>query len=255
MALELFSNTQYLIATIGASGLGFVLGWTLFFANRGKSGNLSTSDLAAIAGVVAGGAVTSLISKIGEDDALKAYVFGGYGIGLVLGFLVYFLLVWLAGNRRTTTGNPALDDALRSVQTGAAVAPARNAIPVTTWRNQTALGDTAMKDLESCLDSVRALIKDLSKAADSATDPEKRAQIKTQLRMLDEMSVKLNTGFAINFLSSPEVQAFLRTVQNETKLLNAEAEKMKKTAQDMNKVSKLIDVANNLIGSLKRIAA
>ena len=74
---------------LGGFGLGFVIGWTLYFANRGKAGKLSVSDIAALITAIAGGAVIGFFGKA-PDEAAAALAIGFYGFGLFIGFLTYY---------------------------------------------------------------------------------------------------------------------------------------------------------------------
>jgi hypothetical protein len=70
---------------LGAGGFGFVMGWQLYFVNRYRSG-VSLADLGGIAAVIGGSAVLAMFPA--ETDLL-----GAYGIGLLAGFLTYFLIL------------------------------------------------------------------------------------------------------------------------------------------------------------------
>lgn len=73
------------MAVWGAFAFGVVLGWFTYFTNRYRKGDVQFTDLATLAGVIGGGAVTALFG-----DA-KTTLFGAYGIGLAVGFFAYFV--------------------------------------------------------------------------------------------------------------------------------------------------------------------
>ncbi len=68
----------------GAVGFGIIIGWLVYYINRYRTGDVQFSDLATVIGIIGGGAVLALFPE-GTD------LFGGYGIGLFLGFFSYFL--------------------------------------------------------------------------------------------------------------------------------------------------------------------
>jgi uncharacterized membrane protein YeaQ/YmgE (transglycosylase-associated protein family) len=70
------------LATIGAGCFGLVIGWIAYRTLRRREGAAQLSDIATVVGAVGGAAVTSVF-----DDA---DVFGGYSIGLAIGFFAYF---------------------------------------------------------------------------------------------------------------------------------------------------------------------
>ena len=239
-------------AFFGAAGLGFVLGWTLYFANRGKSGNLSTSDLAAIAGVVAGGAVAALIGDIVEDRSSKAIIFGGYGIGLIVGFLSYFWALRRA--LRSDHGDAALESILRSPmfqgQEPLALEPKQ--VRPGPMRQRTAESAAIMAELEACLAAADALAMDLAHAAMNEDDLDKKAEIKAAIRKLDMFRREINIQIAIGHLTSSEIVAFLSIVERETDKLNTEADRLRQAANNLQKVSDLLSASETLIGSLKK---
>ena len=71
---------------IGAGCFGLILGWYLYFINRYRSGPVDFGDIITILGAVGGAAVTALF-KSGTD------LFGAYGIGLAVGFFLYYAIL------------------------------------------------------------------------------------------------------------------------------------------------------------------
>lgn len=74
------------IQLFGAGGLGFVLGWYLYFINRYRRSDVQLGDLLTLVGAIGGGATTALFPA-------KTDLFGAYGIGLFAGFFSYFLVL------------------------------------------------------------------------------------------------------------------------------------------------------------------
>ena len=79
------------IQIAGAICFGALIGWYVYYINRYRKGDVQLSDIVTIIGAIGGGAVLALF-KAGTD------LFGGYGIGLAIGFFGYFIvLVFLVG--------------------------------------------------------------------------------------------------------------------------------------------------------------
>ncbi|WP_420629738.1 hypothetical protein [Candidatus Leptofilum sp.] len=80
---------------IGAVGFGTIIGWLVYYINRYRKSDVQFSDLATVIGILGGGAILALFPA-GTD------LFGGYGIGLFIGFFSYFafLMLWvrISGN-------------------------------------------------------------------------------------------------------------------------------------------------------------
>lgn len=68
----------------GAAGFGTIIGWLVYYINRYRTGDVQFSDLATVIGIIGGGAILTLFPE-GTD------LFGGYGIGLFVGFFSYFI--------------------------------------------------------------------------------------------------------------------------------------------------------------------
>jgi hypothetical protein len=69
---------------LGAIGFGTIIGWLVYYINRYRTGDVQFSDLATVIGIIGGGAILTLFPE-GTD------LFGGYGIGLFIGFFSYFI--------------------------------------------------------------------------------------------------------------------------------------------------------------------
>jgi len=89
------SQTSAVAATAlqlwGAGGFGVIIGWYIYYINRYRKGDVQLSDLVTLIGVLGGGAVLALFPA-------RTDLFGAYGIGLAIGFFLYFLvLIFLVG--------------------------------------------------------------------------------------------------------------------------------------------------------------
>lgn len=81
----------------GAIGFGTIIGWLVYYINRYRKGDVQFSDLATVIGILGGGAILALFPA-GTD------LFGGYGIGLFVGFFSYFafLMLWVRISKNFT---------------------------------------------------------------------------------------------------------------------------------------------------------
>ena len=79
----------------GAVGFGTIVGWLVYYINRYRTGDVQFSDLATVIGILGGGAILALFPASTD-------LFGGYGIGLFIGFFSYFgfLLFWVAISKK-----------------------------------------------------------------------------------------------------------------------------------------------------------
>lgn len=78
--------TASTIQLLGAGSFGVLLGWYVYMINRYRKTDVQLSDLVTLLGVIGGSAVLNLFKA--ETD-----LFGAYGIGLVSGFFLYFLVL------------------------------------------------------------------------------------------------------------------------------------------------------------------
>ena len=70
----------------GAMGFGTIIGWLVYYINRYRTGDVQFSDLATVIGIIGGAAILALFPE-GTD------LFGGYGVGLFIGFFSYFIVL------------------------------------------------------------------------------------------------------------------------------------------------------------------
>ena len=78
------------IQLVGAACFGALIGWYIYYINRYRTGQVQLNDLVTLIGVVGGASILALFPS-GSD------LFGGYGIGLAVGFFGYFaiLCIWV----------------------------------------------------------------------------------------------------------------------------------------------------------------
>ena len=81
-AVASVSGTQL----FGAGCFGAVIGWYVYYINRYRKSDVQISDLVTLIGVIGGTAVLNLFPQ-GSD------LFGAFGIGLAIGFFVYFVVL------------------------------------------------------------------------------------------------------------------------------------------------------------------
>ncbi|TDD18209.1 hypothetical protein [Nonomuraea diastatica] len=86
------------MAVLGAICFGIVIGWLTHTTQRHRQGAAGLADLAAVLAVVGGGAVTAVL---GLPEA-----FGGYAVGLVIGFFGHLALVTLMPGSKWTDAQP-----------------------------------------------------------------------------------------------------------------------------------------------------
>jgi hypothetical protein len=70
----------------GAFAFGAVVGWYFYFANRYRSDGVKLADVATLISALGGAAVLALFPA-GTD------LFGAYGVGLAVGFFLYFAVL------------------------------------------------------------------------------------------------------------------------------------------------------------------
>jgi hypothetical protein len=85
-ALQAPTGTASLIQLLGAGGFGLLIGWYIYMINRYRRGDVQLSDLVTLIGVIGGTAVLAIFPS-GTD------LFGAYGVGLAVGFFLYFLVL------------------------------------------------------------------------------------------------------------------------------------------------------------------
>jgi hypothetical protein len=87
----------------GAGVFGVLIGWLVYYINRYRKDDVQLSDLVTLIGIIGGGAILALFPA-------KTDLFGAYGIGLGIGFFLYFLvLIFLVGISKNFTVDYFLD--------------------------------------------------------------------------------------------------------------------------------------------------
>lgn len=250
------TDFQTFMLCTGSAGMGFVLGWTLYFANRGKAGNISVSDLAAIVGALAGGVILGFL-KVTDDPNVNAGAVGAYGIGLFAGFMVYFLLY----RSSLKSGDGGL--ALRSIQALTTEAelmrlgPTR-AIPRSFSSRSMTAPNTVAKPIDDdrsiVLDRANDLLRDLGAAFEDAEGNNARQrEIDAEIVRVENFIDEIARDQVISSMSSMEMKSFFELLKGETKKLNAEAAKLKNAAKKVSRVSDLFGATAMLIENLKSL--
>lgn len=257
-------TTIQTITVLGAGGLGFVLGWTLYFANRGKSGNISTSDLAAIAAVIAGGAIAQLMGNVAGEGTERGLVFGGYGIGLFLGFIGYFVLL------RRATGADTRDETLELALSAPVMGGSRGPASRATSRSVASMTADRGKQLERSdnavlsarLSAAKTTLETLAGAlgtkqdeAEKAGDTKTADEIMKMLAGIDRLLVQINTKLALIVFSQSDVAELLDVVSRETTAIEKEAERMKKITAQIETVNEALASLTSLSSTLEKLVA
>lgn len=79
-------ETYKTIQLIGAGAFGAVVGWYVYHINRWRRDQVHLSDIVTLLGAIGGAAVLTLFPA-------KSDLFGAYGIGLAIGFFIYFVIL------------------------------------------------------------------------------------------------------------------------------------------------------------------
>jgi O-antigen/teichoic acid export membrane protein len=94
MIIGKFEKEVYMeLAILGAICFGLVIGWVTYRTLRRKQDATGLSDISAVIAAVGGAGVTALF----KDPQL----FGGYCIGLAIGFFAYFILALILYGKDT----------------------------------------------------------------------------------------------------------------------------------------------------------
>ena len=92
-AINLQTESATNLQIYGAVGFGMIIGWYVYYVNRYRKGDVQFSDITTVISILGGAAILSLFPA--QTD-----LFGGYGIGLAIGFFGYFLFLnfYVAGS-------------------------------------------------------------------------------------------------------------------------------------------------------------
>ncbi len=80
------------IQLVGAGCFGVVIGFFVYLINRYRKSDVQFSDLSTLIGIIGGGGILVLFPASTD-------LFGAYGIGLFIGFFLYFIILLLFVNR------------------------------------------------------------------------------------------------------------------------------------------------------------
>jgi hypothetical protein len=87
----------------GAGAFGAVIGWYIYFINRYRKDDVTLSDIVTLIGAIGGAAILNLFDR-------GSVLFGAYGIGLAIGFFLYFfVLIILVGVSKNFDADYFLD--------------------------------------------------------------------------------------------------------------------------------------------------
>jgi len=248
-----------LIGTLGAAGIGFVLGWTLYFAIRGRSGELSIAELTAIAGVIAGSVVTAFLDGIGIPEAQRAYIFGGYGLGVLVGFLWYFTLY-----KRSLVETAKPEDGLALMSLNE-VEKVTRSTPIAVAKGSQSFRSTAAhmpsrSDLSAAIKAAEAVSAELGKLRENTTDPnhedyapEHATELRALHREVSGLLQSLYLAAALVELNSPELSDLLGTMKAEAAALKKEAGRLKEAAADIASLNETFETLNSLVEKIKAI--
>ena len=251
--------------TWGAFAFGTVLGWFLYFTNRYRKGDTQWSDIATIAGVIGGSAVTALFGNAGTR------LFGAYGIGLAVGFFAYFLvlvfmvrnsggvftLTWFLDGRRKALR----DDEVIPAETRPTVAPmsvhpgalrADAGAPSAPAAMEATLDLVAERD--AAIAATNDALRELRKRLQGETDPAERDRL---FQMEDQLTDKLEELVVLRIraaLDSQKVRDALAQLSRITAEMKAGAARMKDTADALAQAAKIIGLASRVIGIIGALA-
>jgi hypothetical protein len=178
------------MAVWGAFAFGVVLGWFTYFTNRYRKGDVQFTDLATLAGVIGGGAVTALFGEA------KTTLFGAYGIGLAVGFFAYFVmllvlvrkskgvftLAWFLDGRRRRLED---DEEIPGDARGSGVAMAPRPSPP---REPLA---AALAQRDRAVTAMLEVLRDLARRTGEEADPDQRRRLQESYGLVSQKLVEL----------------------------------------------------------------
>ncbi len=80
------TTTATTLQLFGAGCFGLLIGWYVYMINRYRKSDVQIGDLVTLLGVIGGSAILGLFPA-------RSDLFGAYGIGLAVGFFLYFLVL------------------------------------------------------------------------------------------------------------------------------------------------------------------
>lgn len=237
------------IQVLGAMGLGFVLGWTLYFANRGRSGKISATELASIAGIIFGSAITGFFDE-------SALLLGGYGLGLFAGFVTLFALTAYAFGRQDGGG---LGRAIERMT----VPPSDNeepAMPLSSVgssgreRTETPGRTEVRAELERLRERLFALILIAGDARDAASGDERTA-LTEELRDLVALRREASLTLSLNAFTSPELLSLKIIAEEEARKLKDEASRLKRLTGAATQIASVVEAVTGTVTAIKSFAS
>lgn len=188
------------MAVWGAFAFGVVLGWFTYFTNRYRKGDVQFTDLATLAGVIGGGAVTALFGEA------KTTLFGAYGIGLAVGFFAYFVmllvlvrkskgvftLAWfLDGRRRRLEDDEEIPGDARG--SGVAMAPRPAAAAPLAPRPSPPREPlaAALAQRDRAVTAMLEVLRDLARRTGEEADPDQRRRLQESYGLVSQKLVEL----------------------------------------------------------------
>ncbi|MEM9012875.1 MAG: hypothetical protein AAGE18_16730 [Pseudomonadota bacterium] len=209
-----------LISGVGVFGIGFVLGWTLYFAIRGRSGQIDAAELTSIAAVVFGGAVTALFEA--QPDFL-----GAYGLGVFAGFTVLFALTL-----RSLAGLPGRSPA-EALERGS---------PTHRFETQSVRrasstdaeddGDTARAFLQRLETDLEVLLQKVAEER-QGTEDEERDRLTSLMNYIRAALRQIRLARTIRHLRGEPVVALMTALEEQSEALNKEAERYEQITKEL----------------------
>ena len=236
--MSIVSESTTLVGLLGVAGLGFVLGWTLYFSNRGKSGQISVTELASIAAVVLGGALTGFLKD--SPDLL-----GAYGIGLAAGFLTLFTLT-----ARTLAPSGARPGGLAgAIESVPSPGSGRTAEGVTS--DGAAIG-RADRRHATMLEALQASILEVV-AVRREADGDARERLTEDLHRLLETQRRLTLSKAVAAMNSDDILVLLVVLDEEADTLKTVAGRMRDFTAAQANISETITAISGTVTSLQAL--
>jgi hypothetical protein len=248
-------------AIFGAFALGAVIGWYLYFLNRHRTDEVKITDLAGVIGVLGGATITGLF---GEGSSA---VFGGYGVGLAVGFFGYFVVLlylvkhsdgaftlnwFLDGRRRDPSDEESAPGGDRPNR--AMTLRTSNQHRSRAGLKQRDVGDRVDAIRDAAIDALSSAILTLLQAAERELDDGRRRALQARARVLDEQRLQLNIVKVKAIIDDDRVAAAIAALSGETRKIESAASEMKERGEELKRAADLIALVTGLIGGLKSLA-
>ncbi len=241
------------LAIFGTAGIGFVIGWSLYFANRGKSGDISASELAAIVGAIAGAAVLGLAND--NPDLL-----GAYGAGLFVGFMTLLILTWKFVRSATDGSGPGpLEKAISPrPREPEPQGPARSRSTVGSAgsagaaRESSALEGELTQARDALVDLI-AQVDDARKDAKNAGNSQLAGELDAELTRLINLLRDVNLSLALQAFTSSELKALKTVIDREIENMEDEANRLKQVTAAQTQLANVLTALTSITKSLKSL--